>query len=402
MRCLRAAGLLILLLSATPAVSAAPLKEVKVHPPLTELPRERLAGLAPLLRTGDFAVLESDGKGWEKQVTTLTLARAAPEAVREVVIHPERYEDFVRNMVGRGVKKNADGSFDHSWKLSYTVASFSGVNRYVLLPPRPGEAAGAVEITDPTGMSHYRWEFLPASHGGGTIVVVYGFTDVRHSGGLMDKILARADTLEHGLALIVQMTLHRAMVVEAEKKPGSFPPYVPPQKGSPATRFDFLLERGAVAILRHQSQKLVEFSLIDRSKAAAGSLLDELSHPERWKYLPSYNKVAAHDPRDGLPVVEIVQSLPLMSWATWFGVRPSGGGVDLFGLDGDLRGAQLRFDLHPDGGMQQIILRGRVAYDRSNTVMRQLFKIEPLFEDGVNVGLSYLIVRGVRAAVEKR
>ena len=374
--------------------------EVKIHPPLVELPRDRLVTLAPLLRTGDFALLESDEKGWEKQVTTLTLAKASPAAVREVVIHPERYQDFVRNMVGRTVKHNADGTFDHTWKLAYTVASFSGVNRYRLLPPREGEPVGAVEILDPTGMSTYRWEFLPAAQGGGTIVVVYGYTDVRHSGGFIDKVLARADTLEHGLAIIVQSSLHRAMTEEAERHPGTFPPYVAPPAGSPATSYRFLLDRGMLAILRHHEQRLVDFSLIDRSAAPAAALLDELSHPERWRYVPSFTRVAPHDPRDGTPIVEVQQSLPLMSWSTYFGVRPSAGGVDLFGVEGDLRGARLRFDLRSDGAQQQLILRGQLAYDRSNLVMRQLFKIEPLFEDGVNVGLTYVVLRAVKAAVE--
>ncbi len=219
---------------------------MKIHPPLAQFPSDKLMTLAPLLRTADFAVLESDARGWEKQVTTILYAKASPEAVREVVIHPERYQDFVRNMTGRSVSKhNADGTFDHNLKLSYTVAGFSGVNRYTELPAAEGEAAGEVEITDPTGMSHYRWQFLPASNGGGTIVVVYGYTDMRHSGGFIDKVLARAETLEHGLAIITQLTLHRAMVAQAEKHPGTFPPYVPPATGSAATSYRFLLDRGA-------------------------------------------------------------------------------------------------------------------------------------------------------------
>ena len=103
-----------------------------------------------------------------------------------------------------------------------------------------------------------------------------------------------------------------------------------------------------------------------------------------------------------MPVVEVEQSLPLMSWSSIFGVRASGGGVDLFGLEGDLRGARLRFDLHPDGKLQQIILRGQIAYDRASVVMRQLFKIEPMFEDGVNIGLTFVVLRAVRAEVERR
>jgi hypothetical protein len=378
---------------------------VKIHPPLAQFPSDKLTTLAPLLRTADFAVLESDARGWEKQVTTILYAKASPEAVREVVIHPERYQDFVRNMTGRSVSKNADGTFDHNWKLSYTVAGFSGVNRYTELPAAEGESAGEVEITDPTGMSHYRWQFLPASNGGGTIVVVYGYTDMRHSGGFIDKVLARAETLEHGLAIITQLTLHRAMVAQAEKHPGTFPPYVPPATGSPATSFRFLLDRGLLAVLHYQNGRLLEFSLTDRVHAPAAAVLDELSHAERWKYVPSYSKVAQHEAKDGIPVVEIEQSLPLMSWNTRFGVRPDKGVVDLFGLDGDLRGGHIRFDVRPDSAdhqTQQIILRGQLSYDHSSFVMRELFKVEPLFEAGVNIGLTFVLLRAVKNEVERK
>ena len=378
----------------------------RVRHTLVELPREQLVTLAPLLRGGDFALLESDARGWEKQITTLTLVKAPPEVVREVVIHPEKYQDFTRNMAGRSVKHNADGSFDHTWKLSYSVASFQGVNRYVLLAKKSGEAAGAVEMFDPTGGSTYRWEFLPAATGGGTIVVVYGYTDVRHSGGIIDKLLSRAETLEHGLALITQMSLHRAMSAEAERKHAAFPPYVSAPTGTPATSYRFMLDRGLLAILRHQGDHLVDFSLIERSTAPAASLVDELAHPERWTYVPSLSHLSQKDAKDGMSVVELEQSLPLMSWTTRWGVKPSQGGVDLFGLDGDLRGSRLRFDLRPDRHAgredQQIILRAQLGYDRASIVMRELFKIEPLFEDGVNVGLTFVILRAVKDTVESR
>jgi hypothetical protein len=393
----------LLLVVAVPGLARA---EPKVHPPLVELPREKLAQLAPLLRSGDFALLESDGNGHEKQITTITLSKAPPEVVRDVVIHPEKYQDFVRNMEGRSVKQNPDGTFDHSWKLSYTLASFSGVNRYKLLPPRDGETAGEVEMLDPTGMSTYRWDFIPAATGGGTIVVLYGFTDVRHSGGFIDKVLKRAETLEHGLALITQMTMHRGMALEAEKKHAAFTPYSPPPPGTQATSYRFLLDRGALAILRHQGDHLAGMTLINRSPAAQKSLADEYAHPERWKYVPSIARVQQHDAKDGLDVVELEQTLPLMGWTSRWGAQQSANGVDLFGLDGDQHGDRMRYDFQNDKAdgkdVQQIILRAQVSYGKSSLVMRELFKVEPLFEDGVNVGLTFVELRAVQGEVEQR
>lgn len=364
------------------------------------LPSEKLVWLSPLLRTADLVLLESDERGWERQITNITLAAAAPEVVRDVVIHPERYDRFVRNMGHSAIRPGPSGSVDHDWKLSYLVASFSGVNRYTFLPAQHGEKAPPVLMGDPTGMSHYRWEFLPAATGGGTVVVLYGYTDVRHSGGFLEKVLERASTLEHGLALTTQMTLILAMKEEAERHPGVFPPYQAPSAGSRAASYDFLLERGLVALLRRQSGRLSEVSLMERTSSLPSELLEYAAHPERWKeFVPSISRAFERPPRDGLPAAEIEQSLPLMSWATTFGVQRSPNAVDLFGLEGDLRGGRLRWDVQT-GRDTHFILRSRLSFDRSSMIMRQLFKIEPLFEYGVNVGLSLVIMRAIRVRAE--
>jgi hypothetical protein len=370
-------------------------------PSLRLLPSEKLAQLAPLLRSADVVLLESDERGWEKQITCITLAAAAPESVREVVIHPERYSRFVRNMGHSAIRPGPNGTLDHDWKLSYTLASFSGVNRYTFLPAEHGESAPPVLMADPTGMSHYRWEFLPASTGGGTVVVLYGYTDVRHSGGFVEKVLERASTLEHGLALTTQMTLLLAMKEEAERRPGTFVPYKSEAVDSHAVHYDFLLERGLVSLLRRQNGRLSEVSLIEQTSALPSRLMDYAAHPEKWKeFVPSISRAHAVARKDGLPSAEVEQSLPFMSWTTTFGVQRSANAVDLFGVEGDLRGGRLRWDVQTGHGTQ-LILRSRLSFDRSNVIMRQLFKIEPLFEYGVNVGMSLVIMRAVKVKAER-
>src|SRR5689334_22258013 len=69
------------------------------HPaPLRSFPAARLEALGPMLRSQDVVVVETGEHGALKQLTALTLAAAPPEVVRDVVIHPERYGEFVRNM----------------------------------------------------------------------------------------------------------------------------------------------------------------------------------------------------------------------------------------------------------------------------------------------------------------
>ena len=49
----------------------------------------------------------------------------------------------------------------------------------------------------------------------------------------------------------------------------------------------------------------------------------------------------------------------------------------------------------------QLIFKSSVAYDRGSLLIRQLYKLEPLFEYGVNFGLSLVFVRGLTAQANK-
>lgn len=393
----------------SPALANGPAPLVPV--PLAPMSSARLREMGPLLHDADVAVIESDDRGWQKQITTMTLAAASPQAVREVLIHPEHYGEFVHNMRHSTIEKGPDGTIDHHWEVSYAVVSADGVNRYRLLPPDPEvkDAPAPVEITDPTGCSHYRWEFLPAGSGGGTIVVVYGYTDMRHSGGFLGKAVAQAGSLEYGLALVTQMSMLLSMKNRAEQQPGDFAPYVRLATGTRKLGYGFLLERGTVALLRKQGGHLAGVSLIDRSKARPEALLDAAARAAQWaEYVPSISRSAAAGEQNGFPTAEVVQTLPLMSWKTIFGVRAAQGAVDMVGLSGDLLGAQLRWDVRSAGGgagqkaVTELVLRASQHFDKSSLLMRQLYKLEPLFEYGVNVGLDYVILKGVKSRAERQ
>jgi hypothetical protein len=378
-----------------PATNAAAMDN-PVHPQLQTLPAEKLAGLAPLLRNGDIALIESDDKGFERQVTTMTLVAAAPDKVRDIVVHPERYGQFVRNMSESRVDTLPDGSLNHHWKLSYAIDSFEGVNHYVMHPD-------SVEMIDPTGPSIYRWEFLPSAVGGGTILVLYGYTDVRHSKGFVEKVLKRAGTLEHGLALITQMTLLLAMKQRAEQDPGMFTPYQS-QEGKAMPSYRFLLDRGLVAVLHKQAGRLAGISLVDRSTAAPDTLVRTAMDAGKWSsFVPSISKSNEGKAQQGVTTVEVEQSLPLMSWSTTWWVRAAQNAVDAYGASGDLRGARLRWDVRPlgDGKTELTMRTSQQAFDRENMIMRQLYKLEPLFEYGVNVGLDLVVMRAVKERAEQ-
>ena len=370
--------------------------------PLSFLSPDRLRALAPLLRGADLALLEAQPNGRMRQITTMTFVAAPPEQLREVVIHPERYTEFVRNMSQSTVRPNADGTLEHFYRVSYSVATIYGQHRFVFLPPAPGgdPKSAPIQIYDSedNGIRHYRWEFLPVP--GGTLLTVYGFTPIPDS-GIMGKLLARLPSLEYGLALITQLTQVLAMKSRAEQLAGPQPiAQLPP---ATSAVYGFLLERGSVVMMRTSHGRLSDVSMIERTRARPDVLIQVAGRPELWsQFVPSISKSVAMDPQGGVAAVELEQSLPLMSWKTVYGIRSNQSAVDMLGLSGDLRDARIRWDIRPqEGGITQISLRTNKAFDRTSLLVRQLYKLEPLFEYGVNVGIDILILWGVKARAEQ-
>ena len=77
--------------------------------------------------------------------------------------------------------------------------------------------------------------------------------------------------------------------------------------------------------------------------------------------------------------------------------RARSGGVGLYGVEGDLAGSQLQLDARPDGGGARVTLRTDEHYGKSSVVIRQIFRREPVFEYGVNLGMGMVLLRGVIA-----
>lgn len=373
--------------------------------PLQVLPAAKLRALAPLLRSTDIALIESQPDGTLKQITTMTLVAAPPATVRDALLHAERYPDFVRNTEVSRVTQNPDGTFDHFYKFGYTFFSLDGSNRYEQLPPDP--AAGdvpPVDIYDTdtswSGTRHYRWEFYQS--GGGTLLVMYGYTNIRNSGGVVGKLMKRLPSLEHGLALVSQMAMPLAMKSRAEQltQQAGTTVELPP---AAAVSYDFLVERGVVVLLRSSNGRLSEMSMIDRTRARPDTIIAAAQRAGQWSgYIPTFTRSTDHPVQSGIPVVELELSLPMLSFTSKYGIRSGGSTVDMLSVEGELRGSRVRWDVKPGpNGQNQIVLRTIQQLDRASMVLSQLYKMEPLFEYGINVGLQLVLLNGIKARAEK-
>lgn len=389
-------ALLSLGLRSSPAAA-----EGKKMVPLATWPQERVLSLAPLLRSTDVAVIESKPDGHLRQLSLFTLVAAPPAVVRDVLWRADLYRDYVQNFKKSVVSNNPDGSFDYSYQLGYGLFTIEGTNRYLPFPSDAQMAVPPVEIRDldpnfDYSVRRFRFEFYSAY--GGTLMVMYGFTEVTKSGGVISKLLDKVPTLEQGMALVAESTL----LLQVKRRAEQLSPLVLAPAPSQSASIDFLADRGNVVLLRSQAGRLSELSLIARTPAPPQSMLPFVQQIEDWKnYIPSITQSIGAGAQDALSMVDIEQSLPLLSFRTTYGARVQGRTMDMMGLSGDLKGARMRWDLLPTRtGGTQIVLRSSLQYDRASLIVRQLYKLEPLMEYGINVGMQLVILEAIRARAE--
>lgn len=386
--------------------------------PLLPIPADRARALAPLLRGSEMVLVESQPNGSLKQLTILTLVAARPETVRDVVLRAERYPDFVRNLSSSQVTRNEDGSFDHAFHVAYGFVGFSARNRFAELPPATesggevGELASdarPVEMFDPNpapyGNRHLRFDFYAA--GGGTVLAVYAYTNLPGSLEFVRRFLSVTPLFEHGIAMATALTFALSIKSRAEGLTGT-PGVVLPAAG-PAD-YEFLLERGPLAFLRSHKGRLSETSLITRSTASREVLLDAARQISRFsESIPIVARSAELIGADDQPLVDLQISAPLFSFQSRYAIRTLGYSVDMLAVSGELLGSRLRWDIQssPSTGEagaaagSKLILRGQHQFERSSLILRQLYRIEPLMEYGVNLSLYLILLQGVRGIAER-
>jgi hypothetical protein len=144
-------------------------------------------------------------------------------------------------------------------------------------------------------------------------------------------------------------------------------------------------------------------SLVDRSVARPEAVVQVAKQAARWsEHIPTYTRSKEAGERDGVPLVDLELSLPMLSFSSTYSVSSGPKAVDIWALEGDLRGAHLRWDVQPgQSGLNQIVLRAIQRLDRASLILRQLYKMEPLFEYGINVGLHLVLLNGVKRRAER-
>lgn len=365
-------------------------------PTLETLPADKLQAMPDLLRHGDVALIESHDNGRLKQISLMTFVNAPPQLTHDVVADLGRYPEFLKNMTKCTVTRNPDGTVDQSWVIRYTIVSFNGTLRHRF----NDDGSIDLEATDKEDNARFRWEFHPAE--GGTVLVMYGYTDVMHSPSIIRNGVERAPTLEHGLALSTQLVQLRAMRQRAEKIAGPRATPTGPHPKSPG--FGFLLDRGRVVVLRSTpAGKLSDLSILDRIHGSREKVEAVILAPSAYASFMDATPTSREVKRDAEGIAYRVKvDLPIASWESRYLMRADGkGGIDAIAVEGDLKNARYRWDLTPLPPDRTLaVLRSSADLAASSLVLRALFNQEPMFEHGFAVALGLIPMVGVRARAE--
>jgi hypothetical protein len=372
--------------------------------PLETLPRDKLVAMASLVsKSGDVALIESAPDGAMKQVTLIAWVRATPDTMYGVLANPGDYRKFFKN-VSRSDWQPQPGGGVVTWKLDLPVSSFTQVNAYAFEADR----VVTVRSVDDNDDATYRWELLAANGAdgrvAGTVVVQYGYTDVKHSNGLVKSFIKKMPVTEHGLALAAQVMLLDNLRREAERRTQSSSLAATPV-GSPPS-FGFLLERGQVAVMRSGPGGVFsDLSLLDRWSAPIARVREVLSQPTAWPALvPGVSEVEMRQ-KDGARVgFRLTFSLPVptVSWTSEWLLQIGERFVDGAALAGDLRGGRFRWDLTARGDKNTLVVyRVNQRLGDSSVIFRRLIQHDPSLEHGLNVAFSLVYLRGLRAEAER-
>ncbi len=355
---------------------------------LAVFPQGELERLAPLAAMADLACIESHPDGTMKQVTVLAWVPAPAAVVRAVIAASERYKEFVPNVTRSTRQELGGGRWRSAWRMELPVSSFEGVNQIW----RDGDA---IVMRAEQDQAAYRYEALPV--GGGTLLVQYGYTDVKGSNAFVRSFVRRQPMMEHGLALSAQMMFVTAMRDEAVRRAAGRGAAATPAPSGGGASFAPLLARGQVAVMRRFGGTLGEVSVLDRVFGAEARVAEVIARAGDYaSFVPGVDKSYASG--DGF-FVEM--ALPIVTWATTWALRVAPHAVDGAGLDGDLRGARFRWDLSARGARETLVVyRVRQKLDAGSGVLRKLFQYQPSLEYGINVALGLVWMRAVRGRAE--
>jgi ribosome-associated toxin RatA of RatAB toxin-antitoxin module len=174
------------------------------------------AALAPvekLLPFGTVALIESNDDGSLRQVVLFADVAAPQDRVHQVITTPERYPEFLPNLVEQKVKHLSDRKLELEYEIDVPLANLEGTTVMEI------EEGGGVEVVATGGditRGRWRWELAPRN--GHTVPVHYAYSDVRETSFVVRKLIEQQPMFEHGIVVAASTVAILGIKARAEGK----------------------------------------------------------------------------------------------------------------------------------------------------------------------------------------
>ena len=256
-----------------------------------------------------------------------------------------------------------------------------------------------------------RFDLIARPAGTGSLLELSGSARLDQANWMTRRLAARDQLAGPAMNLTAMYVLLRALVLEAERQAGRTSPRRQPTAkmaapapwaaGDPA----LLALAGTAEVARVASRadgRLARVSMLVPVALSPALAAARIREADRWRALPGWKTIAARADGAGLRW-EVDGAIPFVdfdaTWALRAGERTLAGEARA----GDWAGAAIAVEVLPRAGRADawLLLTSHPRIDLTGYVPRKLIEAEPLLEQGLALGLTFVNAHALARALVK-
>ncbi|HXU03778.1 MAG TPA: hypothetical protein VN903_22585 [Polyangia bacterium] len=393
--------------TASAAPSASPSPPPKPLDPIGAL----LTGALPTDGATDVVLIDWPAVPGSPHVRAATVVRAAPAAIKSVLLDAANYKKIVPALIRADVARTKAGLPSVEWEVEVPLFNLTGT---LVIHERPdGADIDLVEGDFSPGKLSFTATPRPA---GGSTLLVDAQLNIKNAGWLIRKLVNLSPAGEPAALVAASYVTVRAVGLRAEnagsggaRRPGATP--APPPVWSPSARaladekLAALRAHGAVALVgRTWSQRLAGVAVATTVGVPTPNALGRLRDPESWHAFPGWRTVERRQGPNGIGA-KVEDNLPFVDLEATWAAEP-GDPLRWTATDGVITGARLGWEIYPIDPRANAgapTLMALMMYPRLETtgrLARKAIASEPLLEHGLAVAVAFADLTAMKTALE--
>lgn len=367
-----------------------------------------IEAMGQLLERGQVALIESNARGWLKQVTVVSRIRAPVATVFRVVSEVQHYPEFLHNFSRIDVRSRQGQSVGYDWDWRGVVFDFHGSNTMSLMPPR---RIDVLTTQGDLGNARFIMDFRPAPNDE-TILAITLFCDPRSANWAARQLVRANPSMLHAMNLSVGIVFVMGIRGRAESPGGRGVVGAPGRGGGDLTGFADvdtarlapLLRRGELALVETNAHRgLRQATVFGQVAAEPDRVRAVVQDPARYpSFISNVESVDVVSRTGGITTYDIELDFPIFDVESRLEMSADPQGrVLVEGRQGDMRGGRWRWELlAAPGGGAVATYGGYNDMRRTGWLMRRLVALEPYFDHALNVSSKLVMVRAVKRRAE--